>query len=390
MFKSARGVATLPVAGREVVRSRPRSSLRTRLLGPLLAALACVILVAESALAFNFSFIGSLHTVTEVGSTVPVNGDVNPYGIVTVPRSVGSLVRGDLLISNFNDEQNLQGTGTTIVQLTPGGSPSLFAQINPAKLPGPCPGGVGLTTALAVLPEGYVVVGSLPSTNGQAATAKAGCLIVLDSSGHVVETISGPLINGPWDMTAVSDLENTVLFVSNVLNGTVAGGEKPTNQGTVVRIRLNTDRGHPPAVTSERVIATGFPEATNRTAFVLGPTGVALSHDGALYVADTLGNRIAAVPFALFRQSPIGGGGITITAGGHLNSPLGLTLAPNGDILTANGGDGNIVETTPFGFQFPPANTGAGEGGLFGLTVSTQSRGIYFVDDANNTLGLLH
>ena len=374
----------------EISRPRPASSLRTRLSGALVAALACVMLLPGSALAFNFSFLGSLHTVTEIGSTVPANGDKNPYGIVTVPASVGSLVRGDLLISNFNNDENLQGTGTTLVQVSPGGSTSLFAQINPATLPGPCPGGVGLTTALEILPDGYVVVGSLPSENGQAATAQAGCLIVLDSSGHVVQTISGGPINGPWDMTAVSFGPFTELFVTNVLNGTVAGGETTTYGGTVVRVGLNTGSGHPPLVTSERVIATGFPEATNPEAFVLGPTGDSLSAFGTLYVADTLDSRISAVPFALFRQAPIGGGGITVSAGGHLNKPLGMTLAPNGDILTANGGDGNIVETTPFGFQFPPANSGAEAGGLFGLTLDTQSPGIYFVDDANNSLGLLH
>ena len=378
MLKSAQGNTALAVGVRRI------------LLGGLSAALACVMLLPASALAFNFSFIGSLHTVTEIGSTVPANGDKNPYGIVTVPHSVGSLVRGDLLISNFNDEENLQGTGTTIVQVSPGGSQSLFAEINPATLRQPCPGGVGLTTALEVLPDGYVVVGSLPSANGEAAAAKAGCLIVLDPWGHVVKTISGGPINGPWDMTAVSGFGKTALFVTNVLNGTVAGGETTTYGGTVVRIGLNTGWGHPPFVTSERVIATGFPEATNPEAFVLGPTGDALSASDTLYVADTLDSRISAIPFAAFRQAPIGGGGIPVSTGGHLNSPLGMTLAPNGNILTANGGDGNIVESTPFGVQFPPANTGAEAGGLFGLTLDTQGRGIYFVDDANNSLGLLH
>jgi hypothetical protein len=390
MLKSAQGDTTLPVGVRRIPRSRRRSRLRTPLLGGLAAALACVMLLPASALAFNFSFIGSLNTVSEIGSTVPANGDKNPYGIVTVPRSVGSLVRGDLLISNFNDEENLQGTGTTIVQVSPSGSQSLFAQIDPATLPEPCPGGVGLTTALEVLPDGYVVVGSLPSATGEAANAQPGCLIVLDSSGNVVKTISGGPINGPWDMTAVSGFGNTALFVTNVLNGTVAGGETTTYGGTVVRIGLNTGWGHPPFVTSERVIATGFPEATNPEAFVLAPTGDALSAYDTLYVADTLDNRISAIPFALFRQWPIGGGGIPVSTGGHLNNPLGMTLAPNGDILTANGGDGNIVETTPFGFQFPPDNTGAEAGGLFGITLDTQGRGVYFVDDANNSLGLLH
>jgi hypothetical protein len=49
-----------------------------------------------------------------------------------------------------------------------------------------------------------VVVGSTPSTDGTAATAQAGCLIVLDSQGKARETISGHGINGPWDMTAFS------------------------------------------------------------------------------------------------------------------------------------------------------------------------------------------
>jgi hypothetical protein len=299
-------------------------------------------------------------------------------------------VAGDILISNFNNSENLQGTGTTIVQLTPSGHLSLFAQINPSSLPGPCPGGVGLTTALAILPQGYVVVGSLPTADGSAATAKAGCLIVLDSGGHVVQTISGPPINGPWDMTSVAEGQNATLFVTNVLNGTVASGETPVDEGTVVRIRLNIRERHLPKVTATTVIANGFPERTDPAALVVGPTGVALGDEGTLYVADTQGNRIAAVAGAINRQTPVGSAGTTVATGGYLNNPLGLTLAPNGDILTANANDGNIVETTPVGAEFQPLNTEAGGGGLFGLAVAPTFKGVYFVDDANNTLGLLH
>ena len=138
------------------------------------------------------------------------------------------------------------------------------------------------------------------------------------------------------------------------------------------------------------MIATGFPERTDPMALVVGPTGVGLAENGVLYVADTQESRIAAVPNALFRRSAFPGGGITVAKGGFLNGPLGLTLAPNGDILTANAGDGNIVETTPVGAEFQPFNTGAGGGGLFGLTVSQGRPGVYFVNDLENTLDLLH
>src|SRR5689334_23576179 len=92
------------------------------------------------------SFLARFHHRTTVASTVPGNGDVNPYGVAVVRHSLGKLQRGDVLVSNFNNAQNQQGTGTTIVQVSPNHQVSLFAQINPADLPGACPGGVGLTT----------------------------------------------------------------------------------------------------------------------------------------------------------------------------------------------------------------------------------------------------
>jgi hypothetical protein len=340
---------------------------------------------------------------TTLATTVPSNGDVNPYGIVTVPRSVGALKRGDVLVSNFNNSANAQGTGTTIVQIPPGdtdqnpGDAPVFAQIDPTALPRPCPGGVGLTTALAVTRSGFVIVGSLPTSDGSAKTAKAGCLLVLNSSGKMVETIAGGPINGPWDMTAVDHGFFTTLYVTNVLNGTVAATSDFTqpgpivDRGTVVRLQLLTIPGVRPVVFDEDVIATGFPEQTDPNALVVGPTGVALGRDGTLYVADTVRDRIAAIPDAPFRFFPVTGGGRTVFAGMPLNGPLGMTLAPNGDILTANGLDGNIVETTPGGtpvatVQADPNPSG---GALFGLTLTPNQRAVYYVDDGSNTLNLL-
>jgi NHL repeat len=332
-----------------------------------------------------------------LATTVPTNGDVNPYGIVTVPRSVGLLHEGDVLVSNFNNKANQQGTGTTIVQIPPRNPPAVapvFATINPP--PGRCPGGVGLTTALAVTRSGFVIVGSLPTADGTSATAKAGCLLVLNSNGKVIETIAGGPINGPWDMTAVDHGFFATLYVTNVLNGTVAAGTNPVtgignvvNRGTVVRIQLLTIPGIRPVVLNEDVIATGFAERTDPAALVLGPTGVALGRDGTLYVADTVNSRIAAIPDATFRFFPATGGGRTVFMGTPLNAPLGMTLAPNGDILTANGNDGNVVETTPGGTSAATVAADPSAGDLFGLTLTSDQTGVYFVDDGTNTLNLL-
>jgi hypothetical protein len=339
------------------------------------------------------SFIGRFHTLSTIASTVPANGDVNPYGIVVIRKTVGRLRAGNILVSNFNDRANRQGTGKTIVEITPGGHRTLFASIS-GRLPGACPGGVGLSTALAVLPGGWVVVGSTPSANGMAATARAGCLIVLGPRGHVRETIAGHGINGPWDATALSFGSYSDVFVTNVLNGTVAARGAVVHRGTVLRLRLSLAGRRPPRLTSVVTIASGLAEQTSAAAFVLGPTGVGLSPGGTLYVASTQDSRITAVPGALVRRRSAGPGRL-VTAGGALAGPLGLAVAPNRNVLTVNANNGKIVETTPSGVQvatrlLDSSGHPAGSGALFGLALAPAGRGVYYVDDAANTLRLLH
>jgi hypothetical protein len=356
------------------------------------AVIVCLSLLAPSpALAASSPFIDPLN-FDQVASTVSANGDMNPYGVAVVQASTGNLIQGDVLVSNFNNSHNLQGTGTTIVQIAPDGTVSLFAAITADDLTGPCPGGVGLTTALVELRAGWVIVGSLPASDGSSASAQAGCLIVLNSKGIVVETISGSPINGPWDMTAVEKGASAVLFVTNVLNGTVAASPDVTDRGTVVRIGLALNGQNPPRATSYRVIAAGFGEKTDPDALVIGPTGLAVGKDGTLYVADTLTNRITAISNALTRKTSAGIGKV-ISSGSALTAPLGMILAPNGDLLVANAGDGNLVEVTPAGEQvatkmIDSTNTGAGT--LFGLSLTPDGTGVYFVNDGDNTLNLLH
>jgi hypothetical protein len=266
---------------------------------------------------------------------------------------------------------NIKSIGSTI----PGnGDVKVFAQIKASSVPG-CVGGVGLTTALVALRNGWVIVGSLPTTDGTAATAQAGCLIVLNSRGQPVETFSGNGINGPWDMTALDFGGLAVLFVTNVLNGTVAAHGATVNQGSVLRMLLTVGDGDSddaaamPREIARAVIASGFGARSDPAALVIGPTGLGLAPDGTLYVSDTLANRIAAIPGALFRLDNAGAG-----------NTVSQEHAPNGDILTVNAGDGNIVETTVGGSQVEVKNidtTGAGGGTLFGLAVSPTGNGVF-------------
>ena len=363
----------------------------------LLAGPAIVVLSAVGpAAAHGGAFIDGFHKIRTLSSAAPVSGpakgDINPYGVAVVPRSMGALVKGDVLVSNFNDKQNQQGTGSSIVEVSPSGKLSVFAVVpRPTKTPA-----VGLTTALVALKSGFVIVGSLPAPGGQSSAARAGALSILNSKGHVVETLRGHDIHGPWDMTAIDRGKHVTLFVTNVLNGTVAAGGKDVSRGNVVRIDLRIKRGHAPKVSSQTVIATGFTEHTDPNALVVGPTGDGLGGNGTLYVADSANNRIAAVPDALTRTTKMGGGGQTVTKGGKLNDPLGLTIAPGGDIVVANGGDGNIVELTPGGHRAALKTlVPNGAGDLFGLAVAPGAGGLYFVDDAGsgsaaNSLRLLH
>lgn len=155
-------------------------------------------------------------------STVPSNGDVNPYGVTFAPKNVlatGTLQPGDILVSNFNNSQNLQGTGSTILRVDKSGKTSTFFT-SPASQR-------GLTAALGVLSDGVVLIGNLPTADGTSATVQPGRLAVLDRNGTFLGTFgTQATVDGPWGM-AVYDTGNGVsgtakVFLSNVLSGVVS------------------------------------------------------------------------------------------------------------------------------------------------------------------------
>ncbi len=375
----------------------PARLLPARLLLPALA----LVLAALPAHAVEAPFLAGLKHRSTITSTVPANGDQNPYAVAVSPVSAGRLVRGHVLVGNFNNSGNLQGLGTTIVQVDPQRQGlSLFASV-PRGLDR-CPGGVGLTTAMAVLKSGWVIIGSLPSRDGTTATKGDGCLLVFDSQGRLADVWSGPQINGPWGNMALVDRgDSATLFFSNTGYGVGAppadGSTQTVSRATVVRMELRIPAGAKPKVAGMTVVADGFAEAADRGVFIIGPTGVALGPDGSIFVSDAIGNRIVQIPDALTRTTSAGTGTV-ITAGGFLRRPLALVNAPNGHLLVTNALNGQAVEVDPSArrqvaaqwIDVDRAQQPAGSGDLFGLALTPEGNGFYYVEDDVNTLVLDH
>lgn len=307
-----------------------------------------------------------------VTSTVPANGDGNPYGVAFVPPEFpkgGTIAPSDILVSNFNNSKSLQGTGTTIVAVTPNGviaPPNQAAVFFQGKK-------LGLDTALGILKAGFVVVGNLPSTDGSFATHKPGGLLVLDKSGNLVANLaasSKTKINAPWDMTIFDQGHTAKVFVSNVGN---------VKNGFVTRLDLSIS---PTTVTvaDAAVIASGYMVQPNPVGFVTGPTGLVYDPSAdTLYVASTLDNAVFAVKQAGSRTTSAGQGVMIFADDTVLRGPLGMAQALNGDLIVANSdlvnGDlahpSEYVEFTKTGVFVSQFNVDVNQGGAFGLAVGT-------------------
>ncbi len=376
-----------------------RSEQRARRLAAVLGALA--IALPGPALADPQGLLETLHRHVTRFSTVTDNGDLNPYAIVVAPISAGRIQKDDVLVDNFNNMSNLQGTGTTIVDYNPTTKKTvLFAKL-PQNL-AQCPGGIGLTTAMTMLKSGWVIVGSTPSTDGTTRTKGDGCLIVLDAQGQVAAVWTGPDINDPWGNVATIDQGSTATLFISMAGFGVPGPEVTdpktgfpvtVTKATVLRLDLAIAEGKPPAISARTVIGDGFGQRADKDAFLVGPTGLALAADGTLYVSDAVGNRIAAIPEAATRKDSAGTGK-TVTQDGLLKRPLALVLVPNGHLLVCNALNGQVIEVDPAkGKQLyaqwidsDQAQSPPGNGDLFGIAMTPDGKGFYYVEDDVNAL----
>jgi len=326
---------------------------------------------------------------------VPPNGDVNPYGVAFVPHGFpggGSLRSGDIIVSNFNNSGNLQGTGTTIVRVNNGNSPTVFFQGET---------GLGLTTALAVLKGGFVLVGNVPSTDGSgmcvaesgpSQNVGQGGLLVIDKNGNLVNQLtSSRLLNGPWDLAVRGNGRRAKVFVSNALTGSI----------TRLDVRIvgdgDGDKKDRLIVEKETQIASGYLHRCDPAAFVVGPTGLALDQEkDILYVSSTGDNAIFAIPDASDRTSDAGMGKAVVTDQAHLHGPLGLALARNGDLISTQGDAINpdpkqpseVAEFTAAGQFVAQFSVDPAAGSAFGLALRPLEDGFIFatVDDTTAVL----
>lgn len=327
-----------------------------------------------------------------ISSTIPANGDLNPYGIAFVPKGFaagGTVAPGDVLVANFNASNNFQGTGKTIIRFRPDDAvaPSVPAGMSGNAVTffqGKEP---GLTTALGVLRRGYVVVGNVPTTDGTVNTIGNGALQIVNRFGKLVATLKdATFFDSPWDLTIDDDGDHAQLFVSNVLSGKVSRLDLAVGASTVTVIH-------------KTLIAAGYKHEPNAAALVLGPTGLAYDEKrDLLYVASTDDNAIFAVQHAGKATSPVIKGTL-VFADSHLRGPLGLAFTPDGNLLTANGDAVNpdpthpseIIEFTKEGEFVREFNLDPGPDAAFGIaTVHSDEEkfNLALVNDNNNSVAV--
>jgi hypothetical protein len=313
-------------------------------------------------------------------STVPMNGDGNPYGVAFVPDNfntgAGPLKHGDILVSNFNNVKSLQGTGTTIVRIGKSGPATVF-------FPGTAP--LGLSTALGTLRRGFVVVGNSPTADGTSATATAGSLLVINNQGELIQTFKNAWIQGPWDMALVDGGDWAKAFITNDLTGTVSRLDFKVSAGGLT-------------LTKAKTIASGYVHRGDPVTLFVSPTGLVYnSRFDVLYVASTGDNAVFAVRHAAERTDDAGMGNLIYTDNVHLHGPLGMTQAPNGHLLVSNNDginpDANqpseIVEFTVEGQFVKQLSVDPAQGGAFGLAVRTTEDTATFAAVDDNTATLL-
>ncbi len=374
-------------------------------LSAVAGALALTATFAPASADAPYGFLETLHQRTTLTSTITPNGDLNPYAVIVAPVSSGTIHKGDVLVEQFNNPSNFQGNGTTIVELRSDHEEG--DDLRDATAPDPwLP---GRRRALDRDDDAHLGLGHRRAgSSSEARTARtgrrarsAGYLIVLDSSGKLATTWTGPNISSPRGNMATLDRGATATLFVSMAGFDVPGPEVrnpatsssvTVKKATVLRLDLTIPNGKPPTIANETIVANGLGERATDS-FLIGPTGLALGADGTLYVSDALANAIVKISDAPTRTTSAGTGDV-ITKDGLLRRPLSLVMTPGGDLLACNALNGQIVEIDPAGVKqlsaqwinVDQAQTPPGNGDLFGMAIMLDGSGLYYIGANVNAL----
>ncbi len=324
------------------------------------------------------SDLQQLDDLKTIGSAVdPMNGDQNPYGLDIAKATSGKLQAGDLVVCNFNDAANVQGTGTTIIALHPhvGSSPRHIAQSS--SLTG--------CDALALSPVSIWAAAFAANDNP-----------IVSPGGAVLTTLSSGPFHGPFGQAFAPHAGPF---------GVAAFYESNAGDGSIVRINILQN-----GTFDFDVIATGFPVNHGVPGSILGPSG--LQYDAAhdrLYIVEGTDNSL----IAFCGVSTIPSHGITVIgnnfggpfghrarlihAGPPLNGPISSALLPDGHLVVGNtldpAGENLMVEIAPNGHVLNVKNVDTGAAGsIFGMVASGHGISdlkLYFNDDNANAVEVL-
>ena len=328
-------------------------------------------------LAKNGSVLKQLTKQVVIGSTVdPRNGGQNPYGLTVAPITAGKFTKGDLVVCNFNDKSNVQGTGKSIVALHPVPKSKPTHVSSDMTLLG--------CDALALDDSDVIWAASMVANDNP----------VLDPTGKLISNISGRPFNQPWGQIYAETKAGSPAFYA-------------TNAGTgsIVRINLGSKFTYD-------TIAKGFPVNNGKPGTALAPSGLAYDASiDTLYFADGKNDTIVAfknvtkIPKggieAIHRgmkfTGPSGADARIVFAGKPLNGPISTALLPNGNLVVGNtldpDGKNLMIEISPAGKLLDVRNVDTGAAGaLFGIVATgtkISDTKVYFNDDNHNNVQVL-
>jgi hypothetical protein len=310
----------------------------------------------------SHSVLKGLGKQVAIGSTIdPKFGQLNPYGLSVAPATNGAFTAGDLVVCNFNDKKNVQGTGYTIVALhpKPGSKPSLV--IGDKKLLLGC-------DALALAPDDTIWAADFGANDNP----------VISANGSLMTNITGPPLDRPFGQIFAQPLHASPAFY-----------ESNAADGSVERINLG-------ATFTFTQVASGMAVNHGKPGSILGPSGLAYDPKiDTLYVVDGAADKVGAV-YAISNVST-SPSMHTVFSGAPLDGPISSALLYNGNLVVGNtlnpNGKNLMVELTPKGKVLDVRNVDKGTAGaIFGMVATGTNAAdtkIYFNDDNDNNLQVL-